>query len=112
MHKTLQKLAPRGRWPFVSNEVHLMHTGALEALVPSLVPATAPAASPARPSVHKIPSVAVMKAIDRNSIAGVGIHGAMAQPVTRARMIKDVMLVAGWGAVIPGVMWIGSAVGY
>jgi len=108
MHKTLQKLAPRGRWPFVSNEVHLMHTGALEALVPSPVPAPLSV----RPSVQDARSVAVMKAIDRNSIAGVGIHGAMAQPVTRARMIKDVMLVAGWGAVIPGVMWIGSAVGY
>lgn len=108
MHKTLQKLAPRGRWPFVSNEVHLMHTGALDALVPSVTAAPAPA----RVAVQSRPSVAVMKAIDRNSIAGVGIHGAMAQPVTRARMIKDVMLVAGWGAVIPGVMWIGSAVGY
>ncbi|OZI19594.1 hypothetical protein CAL26_18480 [Bordetella genomosp. 9] len=48
-----------------------------------------------------------------STIAGVSAAGATAeQGVTVRQMVVDVLLVAMWGAMIPGLMWLGAAVGF
>lgn len=37
---------------------------------------------------------------------------ALGQGVTARQMVVDVLLVAMWGALIPGVMWLGAAAGF
>ncbi|OZI57469.1 hypothetical protein [Bordetella genomosp. 4] len=37
---------------------------------------------------------------------------ALSQGVTMRQMVGDVLLVAIWGALIPGVMWLGAAAGF
>ena len=34
------------------------------------------------------------------------------QQITRAAMVTDICLVAAWGAMIPGLMWLGVASGF
>ncbi|ARP82646.1 hypothetical protein CAL12_18715 [Bordetella genomosp. 8] len=48
-----------------------------------------------------------------STIGGVSVAGATAeQGVTVRQMIVDVLLVAMWGAMIPGLMWLGAVAGF
>ncbi|CAM3801913.1 hypothetical protein BOSP111201_26070 [Bordetella sputigena] len=58
---------------------------------------------------HRGPVVADAAA----SIAGASAAGTVAgQGVTVRQMVVDVLLVAMWGAMIPGLMWLGAAAGF
>jgi len=46
------------------------------------------------------------KACSASHFAGVG------QPLSRKAMVTDIFLVGVWGAMIPGLMWLGAALGF
>lgn len=71
-------------------------------------PATGPA-QPAQPA----PAVSTAADIPAAHSQSLGTAAqAVRQGVTLRQMVVDVMLVAMWGALIPGLMWLGAAAGF
>ena len=96
------------RWPFSSS----LSRGPLPAAVP-------PARQPAQPA-PAAPEAPAAGTLDTSAAGGLAAHsqslGTVAQAarhgVTLRQMVVDVLLVAMWGALIPGLMWLGAAAGF
>jgi len=96
-----------------------------------------PVSSPASPSVRKWPFPPVQPAVPvpqahspadcrvpqaaaqadaKRAVADAGLgdvrHLSTVQALGVRRMVVDVLLVAMWGALIPGLMWLGAAAGF
>jgi len=98
------------KWPFSSG----LSRGRVPApLQPAAVPVQpslpARAARPAVPA-QSAPAVAIeTQAAHSQSL---GTVAQAAQTVTLRQMVVDILLVAMWGALIPGLMWVGAAAGF
>ena len=87
------------RWPFPPSPAPADDMAGIPAAgVPTAAPA-APVAPAAAPAV-------------RDQCLGDAKAGAAANQVTLKAMIIDVVLVLAWGAMIPGLMWLGVAGGF
>jgi hypothetical protein len=99
------------RWPFppAPAEEGLL-TGKAPASVSVPVPEVRPAA-PAAPAAPLASGVAAAPAARERSLGN-----ATAEPVTagmtRKAMLIDVAMELAWGAIIPGLMWLGAAAGF
>lgn len=89
------------RWPFPPAPVEedaLVGNTVVAPAVPLAVPVAAPV-SPAAPAV-------------RNHSLGDATVEPISNQVTMKMMVTDVLLVLAWGAMIPGLMWLGVAGGF
>lgn len=64
------------------------------------------------PRVTAIQGGAEFVALGSASALGLGAHVNGAAELTRRQMLGDVVLVAVWAAIIPGVLWFGHAAGF
>lgn len=109
---------PALKWPFAARPA-----GVSRPVIPSVRPAvtpaapesvvTVPAAAPANTATSAnvaAPPMAFGTTV--NASASLGGVGTAATFVTRRQMVGDVLLVAMWGAIIPGVLWLGHAAGF
>ncbi|MGE8690509.1 MAG: hypothetical protein ACN6PJ_25420 [Achromobacter sp.] len=101
--------AAPARWPFPpAPSEEGLPTGEAAA-VPAAMPA--PVARPVSPVV---PVASGMPAAP--SVRECSLGNATAEPVTagmtRKAMLIDVAMVLAWGAIIPGLMWLGAAAGF
>ncbi|MGE8620792.1 MAG: hypothetical protein ACN6O0_23465 [Achromobacter spanius] len=69
-------------------------------LVPVIRPVAAPAAGPAAPTAER-----------ERSLGNATVEPVTSQ-VTMKAMVLDVVMVLAWGAIIPGLMWLGAAAGF
>ncbi|MFD4837875.1 hypothetical protein ACFWP0_10235 [Achromobacter sp. NPDC058515] len=92
------------RWPFPPAPVE---EGALtgNAVVAPAAPAVVPVATPVAPAMPAAPAV-------RDHCLGNATVEPVSQQVTMKAMVTDVVLVLAWGAMIPGLMWLGVAGGF
>lgn len=75
-----------------------------------VVPAPVPVATgrPAAPVVVGTPTAAVVR---ERSLGNATVEPVTSQ-VTMKAMVIDVVMVLAWGAIIPGLMWLGAAAGF
>ncbi|CAB3672191.1 hypothetical protein [Achromobacter pestifer] len=94
------------RWPFPPAPVDDGVTGQAVAVpVPTVTPAVAPAVAPVVPNV---PGASVVR---ERSLGNATVEPVTSQ-VTMKAMVIDVVMVLAWGAIIPGLMWLGAAAGF
>ncbi|MGV2898769.1 hypothetical protein ACNPPY_23645 [Achromobacter sp. AGC78] len=102
------------RWPFPPAPVE---EGSLVGQAVS-VPMSAPVASPAAVSMPVIRPVAApaaaptAPAAERERSLGNATVEPVTSQVTMKAMVLDVVMVLAWGAIIPGLMWLGAAAGF
>jgi len=111
------------RWPFSSGLSQGRHR-AYEPTAQPEAPASPVVVQPAQPVQDSQPlagaaqtDVSTAAALPLNTL---GAHSqsigtarqALSQDVTVRQMVVDVLLVAMWGALIPGLMWLGAAAGF
>ena len=82
-----------------------------------MVPPAAPARPPAVGRVLGKVSGSVTTMVSApgthaNTALGLMTPSFSAVAVTRHQMVEDIVLVAAWGALIPGVLWLGHAAGF
>lgn len=91
------------RWPFPPAPVDDGITGQAVAVPVSVqVPVVAPAVAP---------SVPATPGVRERSLGNATVEPVTSQ-VTMKAMVIDVMMVLAWGAIIPGLMWLGAAAGF
>ena len=71
------------------------------AVTPTMAPAVSPAMAPALP----------VSAVRERSLGNATVEPVTSQ-VTMKAMVLDVVMVLAWGAIIPGLMWLGAAAGF
>lgn len=106
------------KWPFSASGPRTAHPAAL-----------APSPAMARPAGVAAPAPAAAPAADAFEVQGVRSAGARGQQAAHSQslgtaaqaasagvpvrqMVTDVLLVAMWAALIPGLMWLGAAAGF
>ncbi|MEN4921125.1 hypothetical protein ABE485_20810 [Achromobacter spanius] len=92
------------RWPFPPapapvDELARIPAAGVPVAAPIAAPVAAPVATPAAPAV-------------RDQCLGDAKVQAAANQLTVKAMVIDVVLVLAWGAMIPGLMWLGVAGGF
>lgn len=101
------------RWPFPPAPVE---EGALSGQAASLpVAMPAPASRPvldAEPVATPITPEALAAAARRERSLGNATVEPVTSQVTMKAMVLDVVMVLAWGAIIPGLMWLGAAAGF
>lgn len=92
------------RWPFPPAPVE---EGAASG---GMVPAPAPATTvrPVAPVAANVPTATVVR---ERSLGNATVEPVTSQ-VTMKAMVIDVVMVLAWGAIIPGLMWLGAAAGF
>jgi len=96
------------RWPFSTG----LSRGPSPAAVPQAQRPVPPApVAPAMPGTGTATPSAVAGQAAHSQSLGTVAHAAR-QGVTVRQMVVDVLLVAMWGALIPGLMWLGAAAGF
>ncbi|MNV57618.1 hypothetical protein D3C71_1499600 [compost metagenome] len=70
-----------------------------------MVAPAAPVAAPLKPAMPAAPAV-------RDHCLGDATVEPISNQVTMKAMVTDVVLVLAWGAMIPGLMWLGVAGGF
>ncbi|CAB3896033.1 hypothetical protein [Achromobacter denitrificans] len=95
------------RWPFPPAPPEDGLLG--EAAIPVAMPA--PAVRPEVPAVPLSPSLPVTPAAREFGLGNATVEPVAAQ-LTRKAMLIDVAMVLAWGAIIPGLMWLGAAAGF
>ena len=107
---------PALKWPFAVRPAGAPRPAASTAPVYVPVPVPVPVPIPIPVPVHmpEQPPAQSAGVIDLpdTGIASVAGAGALAAGLTPRQMVTDVLLVAMWGALIPGVLWLGHAVGF
>ncbi|MDT4829309.1 hypothetical protein [Achromobacter agilis] len=95
------------RWPFppAPAEAGALTGGA----VPGAM--QAPAIRPVAPAAPAAPSLPAAPAVRDCSLGSATVEPVTAR-VTRKAMLIDVAMVLAWGAIIPGLMWLGAAAGF
>lgn len=91
------------RWPFPP-------APADEGMTGQAVVAPVPAA-PARPAAPVVSSVSAAPSVRERSLGNATVEPVTSQ-VTMKAMVIDVAMVLAWGAIIPGLMWLGAAAGF
>ncbi|HYG44364.1 MAG TPA: hypothetical protein VEA17_15700 [Bordetella sp.] len=96
------------RWPFSSG----LSRGHAPAAVPQAQrPAQPVPAVPAAPALDTRDALGIDTQAAHSQSLGTVAHAAR-QGVSMRQMVVDVLLVAMWGALIPGLMWLGAAAGF
>ncbi|MFY0475847.1 hypothetical protein [Achromobacter marplatensis] len=92
------------RWPFPPAPVEDDAAGR------GMVPAQAPVATvdPVAPVAASTPTASVAR---ERSLGNATVEPVTSQ-VTMKAMVIDVVMVLAWGAIIPGLMWLGAAAGF
>ncbi|MBB1597177.1 hypothetical protein [Achromobacter sp. UMC46] len=93
------------RWPFPPAPVDEGATGR------GLVPAPAETVRPAAPVAAAVPATQATPAARERSLGNATVEPVTSQ-VTMKAMVLDVVMVLAWGAIIPGLMWLGAAAGF
>ncbi|CAB5517683.1 hypothetical protein LMG26857_06782 [Achromobacter anxifer] len=77
------------------------------------MPMPAPAAplAPAGATAAAAPAGPARQAISERSLRNATVEPVTAQVSVKA-MVIDVVMVLAWGAIIPGLMWLGAAAGF
>lgn len=92
------------RWPFPPVPVEeggLTGNAGVAPAAPVFAPVAGPAAAPADPV-----------AASRDHCLGNATVEPVSNQLTMKAMVTDVVLVLAWGAMIPGMMWLGAAAGF
>ncbi|WP_419342613.1 hypothetical protein ACM1PE_04535 [Achromobacter sp. PD1] len=92
------------RWPFPPAPAE---AGALAG--PAVA---APMSAPAAPVAPVEAAVAATPAVARERSLGNATVEPVTAQVTMKAMVIDVVMVLAWGAIIPGLMWLGAAAGF
>ncbi|CAP42251.1 hypothetical protein [Bordetella petrii] len=96
------------KWPFSSG----LSRGHLPGAVPQAQRPAQPApASPATPAAGSRDTLAMDTQAAHSQSLGTAAQ-AVQQGVTARQMVVDILLVGMWGALIPGLMWLGAAAGF
>lgn len=93
------------RWPFPPAPAEA------GALTGQAVVAPLPMPAPAAPAAAVGVSAAAAPATRERSLGNATVEPVTAQ-VTMKAMVIDVVMVLAWGAIIPGLMWLGAAAGF
>ncbi len=106
------------RWPFPPAPVEEGSLAGQAVSVPMSVPMSVPVSSPASVLVPVIRPVAAPAAgpaaptAERERSLGNATVEPVTSQVTMKAMVLDVVMVLAWGAIIPGLMWLGAAAGF
>jgi len=103
------------RWPFPPAPVEEGSLVGQAVSVPLLVPVSSPASSPASvptPVIRPVAAPASAPASERERSLGNATVEPVTSQVTMKAMVLDVVMVLAWGAIIPGLMWLGAAAGF
>lgn len=102
-HRVRASIKP-ARWPFPPAPVDDAGSVSGRAVgMPVPAPAAVPVAMPA-----PVPATA---AVRERSLGNATVEPVTSQ-VTMKAMVIDVVMVLAWGAIIPGLMWLGAAAGF
>lgn len=99
------------RWPFPPAPVQEGDSAGNAVVAPAapiaapVAPVSAPAVAPATPAMPAASAV-------RDQCLGDAKVSPAATQLTMKAMVTDVLLVLAWGAMIPGLMWLGVAGGF
>lgn len=93
------------RWPFPPAPAEA------DALTGQAVAAPMPMPAPAAPVAPAGAAVAAAPTARERSLGNATVEPVTAQ-VTMKAMVIDVVMVLAWGAIIPGLMWLGAAAGF
>ncbi|KAG1530265.1 hypothetical protein G6F50_017433 [Rhizopus delemar] len=94
------------RWPFPPAPVDEGAAGQA-----AVLPVSAPTVRPAAPIAPVVTSVPAAPAVRERSLGNATVEPVTSQ-VTMKAMVIDVVMVVAWGAIIPGLMWLGAAAGF
>lgn len=98
------------RWPFPPAPADTQALSGRAMPLPMPVPEAAVGAAGAPAAVGPIAAPAAPAAGDR-SLGNATVEPVTAQVSVKA-MVIDVVMVLAWGAIIPGLMWLGAAAGF
>ncbi len=93
------------RWPFPPVPADA------EALAGQAIAVPAPAAISTPPAPLAPAGAAAAPAVRERSLGNATVEPVTAQVSVKA-MVIDVVMVLAWGAIIPGLMWLGAAAGF
>ena len=99
------------RWPFPPAPVEEGSLVGQAVSVPMSVPVASPAAV-SMPVIRPVASPAAAPAAERERSLGNATVEPVTSQVTMKAMVLDVVMVLAWGAIIPGLMWLGAAAGF
>ncbi|MCW3153110.1 hypothetical protein N8H69_11235 [Achromobacter spanius] len=94
------------RWPFPPAPVDEGTLGGQAVSVPLPVAESSPASMP-MPVIRPVAAPA-----ERERSLGNATVEPVTSQVTMKAMVLDVVMVLAWGAIIPGLMWLGAAAGF
>ncbi|MGY6273220.1 hypothetical protein ACXIUT_26395 [Achromobacter denitrificans] len=97
------------RWPFPPVPVEEGVPAGTKAAVPAAVPVAGN--RPAVPAAPVAQGLRTAAAESERSLRNATVEPVTAR-VTRKAMLIDVAMVLAWGAIIPGLMWLGAAAGF
>lgn len=107
------------RWPFPPAPVEEGSLVGQAVSVPTSVPVSSPASSPApspafvpMPVIRPVAAPVAAPAAERERSLGNATVEPVTSQVTMKAMVVDVVMVLAWGAIIPGLMWLGAAAGF
>lgn len=103
------------RWPFPPAPVEEDSLVGQAVSVPTSVPVSSPAPSPAfvpMPVIRPVAAPVAAPAAERERSLGNATVEPVTSQVTMKAMVVDVVMVLAWGAIIPGLMWLGAAAGF
>lgn len=103
------------RWPFPPAPVEEGSLVGQAVSVPTSVPVSSPAPSPAfvpMPVIRPVAAPVAAPAAERERSLGNATVEPVTSQVTMKAMVVDVVMVLAWGAIIPGLMWLGAAAGF
>lgn len=102
------------RWPFPPappEDGRLTGNAAIAPGGPAAEPAASPALTPVPARAPVMPAVPAAPAIREDCLGNATVE-PISNQVTLKAMVTDVVLVLAWGAMIPGLMWLGVAGGF
>ena len=99
------------RWPFPPAPVEEGTLGGQAVSVPMSVPVSSPASVP-MPVIRPVAAPVAAPAAERERSLGNATVEPVTSQVTMKAMVVDVVMVLAWGAIIPGLMWLGAAAGF
>lgn len=104
------------RWPFPptpAQEGGLAEQAVTRRVAPAVATVLAPAVNPAMaPAMSPAMAPAMPAAAARERSLGNATVEPVTSQVTMKAMVLDVVMVLAWGAIIPGLMWLGAAAGF
>jgi hypothetical protein len=99
------------RWPFPPAPADADALAGQAVAAPMPMPAPAAPLAPAGATAAAAPAGPARQAISERSLRNATVEPVTAQVSVKA-MVIDVVMVLAWGAIIPGLMWLGAAAGF